>query len=177
MKWRYLLYVPFLTVSGCDYIDKMKDDSVTLKANIVVEQAASMKSVLESSSGVYKKIWNQDFETNFSKLPTSGQAERIPKSGYWYPEQYGGLNSTDVLRKYDQAYNANQASAYDWEMTNRTSRISWAGHCNGFAAAAIRHREPIRSVTKNGVRFTRQDIKALLAGVHMSAGFKFLGGT
>ena len=32
-------------------------------------------------------------------------------------------------------------------------------------------------VYKNGVLFSRQDIKALLAGVYMSAGFKFLGGT
>ena len=27
----------------------------------------------------------------------------------------------------------------------------WHGHCNGWAAAAIRHREPQRSVTKNAV--------------------------
>jgi hypothetical protein len=166
-----------MIAGGCDYFEKQSSDKVTLNSRIIVEQSASMSNEIEASAGVYEKIWGQDYETTFSKLPKSGQAQVTPRSGHWYPEQSGGLNSTDVLRKYDQAYNGTGASATEWEARNRTSAISWAGHCNGYAAAAIRHKEPLRAVYKNGVQFSRQDIKALLAGIYMSAGYKFLGGT
>ena len=148
-----------LALTGCE-----ASDEVTLKSQIIVEQAASMESVLPNSADVYEKIWNESFETNFSSLPLSGTAARIPRSGHWYPEQSGGLNSTDVLRKYDQAYGTTGGSAYDWEIQNRTSRISWAGHCNGFAAAAMAARNLEGLFIKMGVLFSRQDIKALLAG-------------
>lgn len=181
MKAKVLLPLSAFMLGSCNYFDGFFQNSnkerMALHARLIVEQAASMTSELENSSSLYKKIWNKDFVTKLDSLPTEGKANRVPNSGFWYPEQTGGLNSTDVLQKYDQAYNGEQGSAYNWEMQNRTSRISWAGHCNGFAASAIRHREPLRSVYKNGVTFTRQDIKALMTGIHMSAGFKFLSGT
>lgn len=173
VRWTNILlfFSPFIV--GCEQVT----DQIVLKSRVIVEQATSMSNELVSSGSVFEKIWDDKFETNFSNLPTSGQAERIPRSGFWYPEQTGGLNVTDVLAKYDRAYNSGQGSAFEWEMKNRTSRISWAGHCNGYAAAAIRHREPLRDVYRNGVTFSRQDIKALLAGIYMNAGNKFLGGT
>ena len=52
----------------------------------------------------------------------------------------------------------------------------WYGHCNGWTAAAMRHAEPQKSVTRNGIVFTPSDIKALLAEVYMYADTEFLGG-
>jgi len=43
----------------------------------------------------------------------------------------------------------------------------WYGHCNGWTSAAIRHAEPVDSVTKNGVTFSPSDIKALLAELYI----------
>lgn len=53
---------------------------------------------------------------------------------------------------------------------------TWYGHCNGWTAAAIRHAEPQKSVTRNGVTFTPADIKGLLAEIYMYADSEFLGG-
>ncbi|MBW8884108.1 MAG: hypothetical protein JF612_04865 [Planctomycetia bacterium] len=53
---------------------------------------------------------------------------------------------------------------------------TWYGHCNGWTAAAIRHAEPQRSVTRNGVVFTPADIKGLLAEIYMYTDSEFLGG-
>jgi hypothetical protein len=44
---------------------------------------------------------------------------------------------------------------------------NWHGHCNGWAAAAIRHAEPQQSVTRNGVVFSPADIKGLLAELYI----------
>jgi hypothetical protein len=52
----------------------------------------------------------------------------------------------------------------------------WYGHCNGRTAASIRHAEPQRSVTRNGVVFTPADIKGLLAELYMYSETEFLGG-
>jgi hypothetical protein len=43
----------------------------------------------------------------------------------------------------------------------------WHGHCNGWAAAAMRHAEPQQSVRMNGVTFTPADIKGLLAEIYI----------
>lgn len=144
--------------------------------NIEIEQNASFGDYGNVSAEIFKDVWAEEQIFEFSKLPTSGVAARIPVSGHWYPEYSGGLNATNVLTKYDQAFNGGQNIATAWESANRVSGISWAGHCNGFAAAAIRHREPKRDVVKNGVTFTRRDIKALLASLYMGARFKFLAG-
>jgi hypothetical protein len=53
---------------------------------------------------------------------------------------------------------------------------TWYGHCNGWTAAAIRHAEPQRSVTRNGVVFSPADIKGLLAEIYMYSETEFLGG-
>jgi hypothetical protein len=44
---------------------------------------------------------------------------------------------------------------------------NWHGHCNGWAAAAIRHAEPQQSVSRNGVVFSPADIKGLLAELYI----------
>ena len=53
---------------------------------------------------------------------------------------------------------------------------NWYGHCNGWTAASIRHAEPQKSVTRNGVVFTPADIKGLLAEMYMYSHTQSLGG-
>ena len=53
---------------------------------------------------------------------------------------------------------------------------NWHGHCNGWAAAAIRHAEPQNSVRRNGVTFTPADIKGLLAEVYIYNDLEYLVG-
>ncbi len=66
MNWLFLYCLVILTTFGCDFIQNITNDDVKLKAQIALEQAASMESSLTSSAGVYKTIWNQEFETNFA---------------------------------------------------------------------------------------------------------------
>ena len=49
----------------------------------------------------------------------------------------------------------------------RMGTPDWYGHCNGWAAASIRHAEPQENVVHNGVVFTPADIKALLAEIYI----------
>jgi hypothetical protein len=85
------------------------------------------------------------------------------------------------LEKYDRALNGGDMKATKWEAANHSlprghPDAEWAGHCNGWSAAASRHKEPFKNVTRNGVTFEPQDVKALLAEIYMSAKFLFLGG-
>jgi hypothetical protein len=43
---------------------------------------------------------------------------------------------------------------------------AWAGHCNGFAAAALLEPEPTQPVTILGITFSVADLKALLVDYH-----------
>jgi len=115
---------------------------------------------------------------------------RVPYSGYIYPDVGGGTIS--ALRKYDRAFNGGRykAAAHEqWDTTayaqpvqtqtrgglfgrrtmtvTRVQTPSWHGHCNGWTSASIRHKEPQKSVTRNGVTFRPADIKALLAEIYI----------
>jgi hypothetical protein len=151
-----------------------------------VERTASAVSELRRSAEFFYQIWNQRYEVNFRKLSATLGAsvpnEKRPFSGHWYPETKGGTNAFGALTKYDRAFHGNQTPAATWEQKNHTRSQSdkdagWAGHCNGWAASAQRHAEPQKSVVRNGVTFTPNDIKALLAEVYMNANSVFLGGT
>jgi hypothetical protein len=147
---------------------------------------------IEKQNMAFQRWWGSDFVWKFDRLPLSASVatERVPYSGYIYPDNRGGTAST--LRKYDVAFNAGNMRATGWEQWDTTAyqrptqqavrggflrgRVSyrtvyatpgWHGHCNGWTAAAIRHAEPQKSVTRNGVHFTPADIKALLAEIYM----------
>jgi hypothetical protein len=138
----------------------------------------------------FKRYWGKDFVWNFDKLPSKGSVSdsRVPYSGYIYPDYAGG--TIRALRKYDQAFHSgrNLASAHEqWDTTayrkpiqsysrglfgRRVTRTvmgtpHWHGHCNGWAAASIRHAEPKNNVTRGSVVFTPADIKALLAEIYI----------
>ena len=149
---------------------------------------ASSQTEIRSKNNFYYAIFKKDYERKFAALPTSGQVapEKVPYVGSWYPQSKGGTNirmrGNSPLEKYDAVFNASStAKAVDWERKNHTvsaddSSAGWAGHCNGFSAASSRHSEPQKQVTRGSTVFYPEDIKALLAEIHMGAKYYFLGG-
>jgi hypothetical protein len=142
------------------------------------------KAEVEKQNATFQELWKRDFVWEFDDLPLDGGVDtvRIPYSGYIYPDKQGG--TIESLKKYDRAFHGGKmlASAHEqWDTTAFKEPVDsffgkllkiketpgWYGHCNGWAAAAIRHAEPVRSVTKNGVTFSPADIKGLLAELYM----------
>jgi hypothetical protein len=141
-------------------------------------------SYLQLNSDFYFRVWNDTFTRRLDDLPTTGQVtgDKMPRSGGYYAEHDGSTNmivagTRSPLQKYDEAFHGGQDTASQWERDKHTGGPAWAGHCNGWAAAAQRHpKEPSQSVVRNGVTFAPQDIKALLAEIYMNADYEFLGG-
>lgn len=143
---------------------------------------------LNAANEAFRQYWGTDFEWKFDELPTEGAVtkSRVPYSGYIYPDTGGG--TSHMLQKYDRAFNGGRylATAHEqWDTTafqepsvsrggffgRRMVTVmqtpGWHGHCNGWAAAAIRHAEPQQSVQRNGVVFSPADIKGLLAEIYI----------
>jgi hypothetical protein len=81
------------------------------------------------------------------------------------------------LEKYDQYVMATRGSnpgALEWEMENHTIGESWSGHCHAWAVASIFEPEP-RSVTREGVKFTQDEIEGLLTETYNAPGWKYWG--
>lgn len=143
---------------------------------------------------IYQDLWDRQFSRKLEDLPHSGEAlvtTRIaeeetlthPYSGHWYPEKFGGtgrlfdIHSKSALHKYDEAFNGGQLKAMTWERKYHSSTsTNWMGHCNGFAAASQRYLEPRFPVEVNGVVFKAEDIKTLLAEIHVHTNTRMLGG-
>lgn len=145
---------------------------------------AADAAYIQKNSNFYYRIWDDTFTRKLDDLPANGEVsdDRKPYSGGYYAENDGGTNvimsgGKSPLGKFDEAFNDNLPKAVTWEREKHASGPAWAGHCNGFAAGAQRHpKEPFKNVTKNGVVFTPQDIKALIAEIYMNADYEFLGG-
>ncbi len=149
---------------------------------------ASSETEVRAKNNFYYALFNKDYERNFAALPTSGEVTpaKVPYVGSWFPQTQGGTNvrirGASPLEKYDAVFNTgSSAKAAGWEIKNHTvsstdSSAGWAGHCNGYSAASTRHSEPQKEVTRGSTIFYPEDIKALLAEVHMGAKFYFLGG-
>ncbi|HUG68919.1 MAG TPA: hypothetical protein VMM76_14315 [Pirellulaceae bacterium] len=145
---------------------------------------ATPTTEVERQNSTYRELWETDFVWKFDDLPLAGGVDsaRIPYSGYIYPDKQGG--TVVPLRKYDRAFNGGRmlASGHEqWDTTAFKEPVNgffgkvfkmqetpdWYGHCNGWTSAAIRHAEPVKSVTKNGVTFSPADIKGLLAELYI----------
>jgi len=175
----------------------------TVVAAGTIGQAIS-QHVVDTQNEAFQRQWATDFNWKFDELPTEftvGES-RVPYSGYIYPDTAGGTIS--ALRKYDQAFNGGvmNATAFERRDTSMTAAVTrriterygrfgrysrtrlvtvyatpyWYGHCNGWTSAAIRHAEPRVSVKRNGVTFTPQDIKAMLAEIYIYNDTEMLDG-
>jgi len=163
-----------LLITGCKKtLFAMLDQS---HHNVKKEKYAIAGSEVDTAAALFERAFGSSFKRKFIELPATSQATRIPKSGYWYPQSTGGTNVYGALDKYDRAFHSGKNMAGSWESSKHSSRIQWAGHCNGMSAAAIRHQEPVQNVLRGGIVFTPYDIKALLSEIYMSAGFAFTGG-
>lgn len=102
-----------------------------------------------------------DFDKNISNMPKVGRSEREIWTGSYWPLSSGGLKGP--LSKLDQVTNG-QGLATSWEqgLINKNVGVSWAGHCNGLAAAGSMSQKPKRGVNYRGVYFTQEDIEGLL---------------
>ncbi len=142
---------------------------------------------IQHQNQVFRRYWGTELEWRFDALPESGSVppHQIPYSGYIYPDNYGG--TIQAMRKYDRAFHRGRTPAADWEDQDnerwkapverrglfrairgpRMEVPSWSGHCNGWAAAAIRHAEPQQTVRYRDVVFTPSDIKGLLAELYI----------
>jgi len=156
----------------------------------------------ETQTRVFQELWGEDFVWKYDDLPTQGGVPefRMPYAGYIYPDSIGGTHKS--LQKYDQTFHQGRNRAAAFEQSDiaahkqvitrqvrsgrgrfsRTATVQaygtpyWHGHCNGWAAAAIRHGEPKQSVTKNGVTFAPSEIKGLLAELYTYSEIVDLGG-
>lgn len=171
----------------------------------VVYPGAIPAQELKQQQEAYKQLWDEDLIVRLDKLPATGTVPdyRIPYSGHDYPDKTGGTLA--VMAKYDRAFHRGQSRAYKYEQEDlafhKTVKIAgpevvvrrglfgravsvakpsvvphWYGHCNGWTAASIRHAEPQKSVTRNGVVFTPADIKGMLAEMYMYSSSQSLGG-
>ncbi len=171
---------------------------VVASASMVAHAGYITRSEIQQQTTNFKTWWNSDLEWRVEKLPAKGKVpkERMPYAGYIYPDKQGGCGY--ALNKWDRAFNwgrGGSASAFEvhdiartkdtatkpgglfgWRQVTKTETPDWAGHCNGWTAAAIRHAEPRKSVVRNGVTFTPADIKALLAEAYVYNNSLDLGG-
>ena len=116
-----------------------------------------------------------------------GRAEKIPWSGWWWPVDAGVVgphlfDADGPLARYDELRNVRGIEgprARDWELANlrlRGGNYLWAGHCNGWAAAAILESEPTAPRTIDGVTFSIADQKGLLSSWHFADNAEWIFG-
>ncbi|MBI3039517.1 hypothetical protein HYY75_10830 [bacterium] len=104
-----------------------------------------------------------------------------PWSGYWWSRKEGNL--VQIMKKYDayvQKTRRKSPGASAWESNERNGHYdpagpNWAGHCNGWAAAAILEPEPRTPRTIHEVAFSVGDQKGLLSEMYMSCHAEFYG--
>jgi hypothetical protein len=109
-----------------------------------------------------------------------GQAAAIPWSGWWWPASLQPytppylFQANGALATYDAYVRAGGAPSPDtqgWERQHivfNDPTLFWAGHCNGWAAAALLEPEPTAPVTARGMTFSVADQKGLLSDYHFS---------
>jgi hypothetical protein len=108
----------------------------------------------------------------------SAELETPPWSSWWWPAS-AAIGPTlfapnSPLDKYDRLVAAQTGDdpgtrAWEREMVNFPGSL-WAGHCNGFAAAALLEPEPTTARDIDGVTFSVADQKALLVDYHFGDG-------
>ena len=94
----------------------------------------------------------------------SGEAAIQPWSGWWWPAGNSGptlFAPGGPLDKYDQylaATSGQSPGTRAWEREELyVPGVAWAGHCNGFAAAALLEPEPTEPVNVLGLTFHEEE--------------------
>lgn len=114
-------------------------------------------------------------------LPKKGAASHDVWRGSDWPFAMGGVawryrDDLSPLEKYDKITNqSNAATIWEKQQATKFRGISWAGHCNGLAAASTMTHNPQKAVTFRGVTFSQQDIQGLLTEAWQGGG-QVIGG-
>ncbi|MBI4493847.1 MAG: hypothetical protein HY690_13730 [Chloroflexi bacterium] len=106
----------------------------------------------------------------------AAELERKPWSGWWWPAFEGRgptlYQSNGPLDKYDryvERATGENPLARPWERQEmRFPGSTWAGHCNGWAAASLLEPEPTEPREAFGVTFSVGDLKGLLSDYHFA---------
>lgn len=159
---KYAFLILALAFAGCG------DDSKDL--------SSQSSSNLESRRFLDRETDSYDITDKFGTLTIQTgeytyKTETKPWSSWWFPSIDRELFSNDrapaPLTKYDEYVSLKHSevaeSAYyeETELYN-PMQASWAGLCHAWAVASVLHREPSRSINKQGLTFTVADQKALL---------------
>jgi hypothetical protein len=113
-------------------------------------------------------------EQNEQTDGASAEVETPPWSGWWWPASdsvgptlFAPNSPLDKYDRYVATITGESTRTRDWERQQMYFPGSlWAGHCNGFAAAALLEPEPTEPVTVLDIRFTVADLKGLLVDYH-----------
>jgi hypothetical protein len=108
----------------------------------------------------------------------SAELEVKPWSGWWWPASDGEgptyFAPNSPLDKYDRYVTlatGEDPATRVWERQRIYYPTSgWAGHCNGFAAAALLEPEPTQAREVLGITFSVGDLKGLLTDYHFGDG-------
>ena len=106
----------------------------------------------------------------------AAELETKPWSGWWWPARDGlgpslyAINGPlDKYDRYVQLAGGQDPGTRAWERSQVFFPGSlWAGHCNGFAAAALLEPEPTEPRDVLGVSFSVADLKGLLIDYHFA---------
>ncbi len=144
-------------------------------------------------------IAKQDFASLFNQFRFA-QPEAVPWAGSYFAYKTGGIamgieggiGYTGLPEKsasfyYDNLYNDGQLKAHEFELKNHSCENvdeslkegceGWWGHCNGWAAAAIKETEPRKSVEVRGKTLEVGHQKALVTELWLTSNSGFMGDT
>jgi hypothetical protein len=104
----------------------------------------------------------------------SGEADTTPWSGWWWPASealgptlFAPNSPLDKYDRYLSLVSGDNPGTRAWERAHLYYPGSgWAGHCNGFAAAALLEPEPTEPLSVLGIDFSVADLKGLLVDYH-----------
>ena len=130
-----------------------------------------------------------DFKSLFNQFRVA-QPKNIPWSGNFFPygdkglaiklNQRGSADPKGIspLENYGKIMGLG-SKAHDWELDHHTcdtvdksfkkSCIDWWGHCNGWAAAAIKEPEPRKSIAIKGTQLSVADQKGILSELWLAS--------
>ncbi|MCX6128172.1 MAG: hypothetical protein NTX25_03800 [Proteobacteria bacterium] len=127
----------------------------------VSNSKSSIKELIDAPNSVDRFGLSLNYSYDPDVLPLRSKSEQAVWSGNWWPLSQGGTSA--AMAKYDAAESqGNAAKAWENATVERSGHISWAGHCNGLAAAGINEQAPRHAVWYKGQNFSTDDIQALL---------------
>lgn len=141
------------------------------------------------------------FNYKSSRNPNSASPKNIPWIGSWWAYRDDGLSFSNIpnqsqspAKKFDDYWNLGN-NTEEWEKSEHTcstfkddkatyeSCTGWWGHCNAWAAAAVKEPEPRKTivskspVTGKSFKLSVADQKAFLTEAYMSSDSLFVGQT